>query len=275
MVPVLLLVTAILLAGCHDLSGTTREHRSGGTTDEAPEPENTTQDPPSTDNQTEDPAPPQRLELALALEADNLQTPAFPGETINFTLTIEGNTTQAEWIGIRWSHSSTQDNDDEKLRPSAFTGSHATQESNLSVPGEFPIDGWAPQSLDTHYVRAHLEADGFHYWSNEIQIDLTPIVEQVDETANETIRMRTNILNPCNGDNYSIENLEIAAGESVSWRNAAACDHTATHDADKPLWSTGQLEPNDSSATYRFNKPGTYEYHCTNHPEMSAQIVVV
>lgn len=70
---------------------------------------------------------------------------------------------------------------------------------------------------------------------------------------------------------YSKPSITIKAGESVTWTNKDSVGHTATADDgsfDTPLIEQGQSE------TVMFDKPGTYAYHCTPHPNMKATVVV-
>lgn len=269
-----LLLAAVAFAGCHDLGATTQEH---GTSDDPDDPDETDpqtdgsengtqQDEDDTQNET---PPPERRDLRLGLSP--VPGPVFPGENLNLSVSVDGDNASADWAGIRWSLQSTDDTAVQDLRPNDFDGSSATEDTELE--SGYTVD-WTPQTAATHYLRAHLEADGFHYWSDEIIVEVTPIVEEGDWEANETVRMRTNLLEPCDGDNYSVESLQIEVGEVVAWTNAASCPHTATEASTDPLWDTGQIEANNDSKGYLFNKPGTYEYRCSIHPDMRAQIVV-
>jgi plastocyanin len=65
--------------------------------------------------------------------------------------------------------------------------------------------------------------------------------------------------------------VEIAAGATVIWTNSDAMVHTVTSDDGR--WSSGAIEP---GATWRrrFDRPGTYTFHCTPHPFMKGVVVV-
>lgn len=66
--------------------------------------------------------------------------------------------------------------------------------------------------------------------------------------------------------------LTVEAGTTVTWLNQGAAPHTATGDGDE--FDTGQLDPGESGSI-TFDTPGTYNYHCDVHPNMTASIVVV
>ena len=57
----------------------------------------------------------------------------------------------------------------------------------------------------------------------------------------------------------------------VAWTNSDAMVHTVTSDDGR--WSSGAIEP---GATWRrrFDRPGTYTFHCTPHPFMKGVVVV-
>lgn len=65
--------------------------------------------------------------------------------------------------------------------------------------------------------------------------------------------------------------LEVPAGTTIVWRNRDAVVHTVT--ADNGSWDSGGIEP---GATWRrrFDRPGTYRFHCTPHPFMKGVVVV-
>ena len=65
--------------------------------------------------------------------------------------------------------------------------------------------------------------------------------------------------------------LAIAVGTTVIWRNRDAEPHTV-RGADE-LMRSGALDQ-DESYSVRFDKPGTYRYGCSIHPQMSGTIIV-
>ncbi len=65
--------------------------------------------------------------------------------------------------------------------------------------------------------------------------------------------------------------ITIKAGDTVRWTNKDKVSHTAT--ADDQGFDTGLLAPGQPGEM-TFDKPGVYDYHCTPHPGMRAQVVV-
>ncbi len=65
--------------------------------------------------------------------------------------------------------------------------------------------------------------------------------------------------------------IEILAGNSVTWINGDLAPHTAT--ARDGSWETGPID-RDGQFTIIFDAPGTYPYVCEFHPQMQATIVV-
>ena len=65
--------------------------------------------------------------------------------------------------------------------------------------------------------------------------------------------------------------VSVAAGETVTWVNDDAEEHTVTA-TDRSYTSSG-LEPAETFS-HRFIAPGTYEYFCALHPHMTATVVV-
>jgi plastocyanin len=75
-----------------------------------------------------------------------------------------------------------------------------------------------------------------------------------------------------NGSNsFAPASASLKAGQSVAWKNS----DTVTH---RPILSdvfdTKQLAAGATSATTVMSTPGTYEYKCTIHPEMTGTVVV-
>ena len=63
--------------------------------------------------------------------------------------------------------------------------------------------------------------------------------------------------------------LTISVGTTVTWTNNGSSVHTVTGSG----WDSGQLQPGQSFKR-TFDTAGTYDYHCTNHPSMTASIIV-
>lgn len=65
--------------------------------------------------------------------------------------------------------------------------------------------------------------------------------------------------------------LEIDSGTTVVWTNEDPLAHTVT--ADDGSFDSGIIEPGNSWI-HTFSRPGTYPYHCTPHPFMTARVTV-
>ena len=70
---------------------------------------------------------------------------------------------------------------------------------------------------------------------------------------------------------FSPQTIKVAVGDTVTWTNADAQGHTAT--ADGGAFDTGRIS-GGSSASATFATAGTFAYHCSIHPAMTATIVV-
>ena len=80
------------------------------------------------------------------------------------------------------------------------------------------------------------------------------------------------------GPRVSIENfsfapadLEVTAGTEVTWTNQDPTEHTVT--ADGPGFGSDTLSKG-ADFSVRLDEPGTYDYHCAIHPEMTARVTV-
>lgn len=78
-----------------------------------------------------------------------------------------------------------------------------------------------------------------------------------------TIAIHNSMFNPVS--------LVVAVGTTVSWKNLDGEPHTIRSLDD--TFRSGALDQNDSFS-FKFDKPGTYGYACSIHPQMVATIVV-
>lgn len=65
--------------------------------------------------------------------------------------------------------------------------------------------------------------------------------------------------------------LTVKAGSTVTWANMDQEPHTVVSTAG--LFRSGALDTNDSFS-FKFDKPGTYQFACSIHPRMTGTIVV-
>ena len=65
--------------------------------------------------------------------------------------------------------------------------------------------------------------------------------------------------------------LTVSAGTTVKWTNKDAVNHTVT--SDTGAFDSGNVAPN-ATFSFKFITAGTYNYHCSIHPTMTAKIVV-
>src|SRR2546425_1005576 len=70
---------------------------------------------------------------------------------------------------------------------------------------------------------------------------------------------------------FATDTVRIAAGATVVWANDDVAEHTVTFDGTEPGSPT--IPPN-GTFSHRFDRPGTYPYHCTPHPFMKGVVVV-
>lgn len=83
---------------------------------------------------------------------------------------------------------------------------------------------------------------------------------------------------PAGGNSVAIQNfafnpstLTIKAGTTITWTNSDSAPHTVT--SDNGAFDSGQIS-NGQAFSHTFSDAGTFSYHCSNHPNMKATIVV-
>lgn len=267
-----LLLVAIALAGCHDLGATTSEYGGSSRTEAADGAVDEGVDEVAEDLDAEAAKVPEPPELTVAL--GSFVNRSFVGQQLEIFVQVRGDNASADWVGVQWSRGSTGGLGSEQLRPDRFDGQKAALDDTRVLPGNFTVS-LPLETAGVLFLRAHVVANDTFYWSPEASVTVVLPVEEGDFEADHTVNLRTNLLNPCQGDVYNPDPLEIQSGEVVRWVNAASCPHSATHAGDDRLWDTGVIEANSASVhNYRFNQPGSYEVHCTQHAGMGATIVV-
>jgi plastocyanin len=70
---------------------------------------------------------------------------------------------------------------------------------------------------------------------------------------------------------FSPDQITVAPGTTVTWTNEGPSPHTTT--ADDGSWDSGTLQQGEDFS-FTFDKPGTYTYHCSIHPDMTASVKV-
>jgi amicyanin len=71
---------------------------------------------------------------------------------------------------------------------------------------------------------------------------------------------------------FTVETVTISAGQAVRWTNRDPVEHTVTFEGAAEPGSP--VIPPNGSYVHRFDKPGTYTYHCTPHPFMKGTVIV-
>ena len=70
---------------------------------------------------------------------------------------------------------------------------------------------------------------------------------------------------------FSPSQITVAPGTKVTWTNEGPSPHTTT--ADDGSWDSGTLQQGEDFS-FTFDQPGTYTYHCSIHPDMTATVKV-
>ncbi len=66
--------------------------------------------------------------------------------------------------------------------------------------------------------------------------------------------------------------ITVKAGTTIKWTNKDAMAHTVSSDS-SGVFESGSVA-NGATFSFTFSTPGTYPYHCTPHPSMTATVVV-
>ena len=70
---------------------------------------------------------------------------------------------------------------------------------------------------------------------------------------------------------YSPNPVNVTVGTTVRWANSDSVAHTST--ADGGAWNSGSVN-GGGTFDFKFQSAGTFNYHCTIHPNMVGTVVV-
>jgi plastocyanin len=70
---------------------------------------------------------------------------------------------------------------------------------------------------------------------------------------------------------FNPSTITVEANTTITWTNKDAVTHTVT--SDTGLFDSGGIS-NGETYSQMFTAPGTYAYHCTPHPSMTATVKV-
>lgn len=90
-------------------------------------------------------------------------------------------------------------------------------------------------------------------------------------TAGKSIGPATVMVQGNDTDQFAPNKSSLKVGDIIQWTNSGSHTHNVTFDDYQPL--SGDLGPGDTWEA-KFDKPGTYDYHCTFHPAMTATLTV-
>ena len=103
---------------------------------------------------------------------------------------------------------------------------------------------------------------------------ISPTQAVMEEAKDEMVKegaMREKVSIDIKDFAYGPKTLTVKKGTTVVWTNQDSVKHTAT--ADDGSFDTGLLAKGESGSV-TFDKIGTFNYHCTPHPNMKAAIIV-
>ena len=73
------------------------------------------------------------------------------------------------------------------------------------------------------------------------------------------------------GNQFQPPTMTVPPGTTVRWMNMGRNPHTVT--ADDKSFDSGDIAAGQSWS-HKFDKPGTYKYHCTHHQGMTGTLIV-
>jgi plastocyanin len=71
---------------------------------------------------------------------------------------------------------------------------------------------------------------------------------------------------------FSPDTMTVKVGSKVTWTNEDSATHTVVSDDGKTFQSRGIAQ--NATYSFTFTSAGTFPYHCSVHPQMTAKIIV-
>lgn len=139
-----------------------------------------------------------------------------PGETVNVTWQVTGLPSEVPHTGFHWANHSVED----PSSPADYGNDSGVREP-ADVPGTFNASFVATQP-DTLYGRAHVIYEGSHYWSDEIEINVTRAAPAAE---NVTVKIRDEGPQGLLGATFDPQNVTVLAGGNVTWNNTGNASH--------------------------------------------------
>lgn len=99
----------------------------------------------------------------------------------------------------------------------------------------------------------------------------TSVIAVAQKPKTKTISVPKTISINIKNFTFTTKSITIKAGTTVKWTNNDSVAHTVT--SDTGAFNSSSLETG-KSFSFTFNKKGTFAYHCTPHPSMTAAIIV-
>jgi plastocyanin len=93
-----------------------------------------------------------------------------------------------------------------------------------------------------------------------------------NSTSPSPVEMAITIMGVQGDNSFFPSTATVQRGQLLEWRNTDSQSHDLV--ADAGAFETGTVVPGTTSSTLRISTPGTYHYHCTEHPHMVGSIVV-
>ena len=70
---------------------------------------------------------------------------------------------------------------------------------------------------------------------------------------------------------FSPATITVAIGTTITWTNQDSAAHTVT--SDSGVFDSGSISQG-KTFSYTFNEKGSFNYHCTFHPNMKGTVIV-
>jgi plastocyanin len=114
-------------------------------------------------------------------------------------------------------------------------------------------------------IYSHSKSNNSSLYGNNNASSPPPVSKQATPSAG-AITIKNKIFTP--------SQITVAKGGTVTWTNNDNVAHTVIDDLSNVGGPASGDIPPGSTYSFIFNKTGSFQYHCKNHPSMRGTIVV-
>lgn len=193
------------------------------------------------------------IQAPVQVSIDSAPSEGRTGQNLTVNWSVTGAPDEIQHTGFHWADFNVSD----PKSPTDYGNSTGVQEP-AQVPGSFN-GTFSEAEPGTYYGRAHAIYDGKHYWSDEIEIEISS--NGTVAKRNVTVEIRDEGPQGLLGASFVPQNATVLQGGQVTWENVGEASHSIDF-ANESLEDSPTIDPGENW-TWNVSadlEPGEYEY---------------